>query len=245
MGDELLLLAITPGRLHRGLRIRSPQRLRLALRAAELAELVLAGRVDVGARRIAVRDRAPVDAPRLSGVLRVLAATEPAPTLEEWLRAAPRSLVPEYVSRLQDRKVIGVRRWRGRDGRTRNDILSADLPRRRELVARVGAAVRAAPGSADGDPDLAYGLALAVLARSAGLASAVHPGPRGWAARHRLAALRADPGALGGAVAAAYAAEAAAARIPDVHGLSRGGYGGSGAAGDMAGLDGGTPGGTW
>ncbi len=248
MGDELLLLAITPGRLHRGIRIRSPQRLRLALRAAELAELALAGRVDVGERRIAVRDRTPVEVPRLSGVLRVLAGTEPAPTPEEWLRAAPRSLLAEYISRLQDRKVIRVRRWRGRDGRTRNDILSADLPRRRELVARLEAAVRAATGLADDDPDLAYDLALAVLVRSAGLAAAVHPGPRGLPARRRMAALSApdgDSGALGGAVAAAYAAEAAAARIPDVHGLSRGGYGGSGAAADMAGLDGSTPGGTW
>jgi hypothetical protein len=243
MGDELLLLAITPGRLHRGLRIRSPQRLRLALRAAELAELALAGRVDVGERRIAVRDRTPVDVLRLNNVLRVLAGTEPPPTPEEWLRGAPRSLVAEYVSRLQDRKVIRVRRWRGRDGRTRNDILAADLPRRREVAARLDVAVRAATGLADDDPDLAHDLALAVLVRSARLAPAVHPGPHGWAARRRLAALTADPGALGGAVAAAYTAEAAAARIPDSS-SDRGGMGGGG-LGDMALLDGGSPDGTW
>lgn len=244
MGDELLLLAITPGRLRRGLRIRSPQRLRLALRAAELAELALAGRIDVGERRIAVRDRTPVDARRLSNVLHVLAGTEPPPTPQEWLRGAPRSLVTEYVSRLQDRKVIRVRRWRGRDGRTRNDILAADLPRRREVVARLDAVVRAATGLADDDPDLARDLALAVLVRSARLASAVHPGLRGRAARRRLAALTADPVALGGAVAAAYAAEAAAARIPDSY-SDRGGMGGGGGLGDMALLDGGSPGGTW
>ncbi|MGW5349253.1 GPP34 family phosphoprotein [Streptomyces sp. NPDC004031] len=246
MGDELLLLAITPGRLHRGLRIRSPQRLRLALRAAELAELALAGRVEVGERRITVRDRTPVEVPRLSGVLRVLDGAEPPPTLEEWLRGAPHSLVAEYVSRLQDRKAVRVHRWRGRDGRTRHDILSVDLPRRRAAVARVTAAVRAAPGPADGDAALAYGLALAVLARSARLAAAVHPGLRGLPARRRLAALAApggESGLLGGAVAAAYAAEAAAARIPDAY-SDRGGYGGGGVDG-LAGLDGATPGGTW
>ena len=37
MGDELLLLALTPGR--RRTRVRAPERLRHALRAAELAEL--------------------------------------------------------------------------------------------------------------------------------------------------------------------------------------------------------------
>ncbi|MFI0899348.1 GPP34 family phosphoprotein [Streptomyces sp. NPDC020983] len=245
MGDELLLLAITPRRLRAGMRIRSPQRLRLALRAAELAELALAGRVEVGERRIAVRDSTPVDVPRLSGVLRVLAGTEPPPTLEEWLRAAPRSLLAEYVSRLQDRKVIRVRRWRGRDGRTRNDVLAADLPRRRERVARLAAAVRALDGSADGDPGLAYDLALAVLVRSARLTAAVHPGPRGWAARRRLAALTASGGdcaVLGGAVAAAYAAEAAAARIGEYP--DRGVHGG-GSDASLGGYDGQTPGGTW
>lgn len=199
MGDELLLLAIAPG--WRRIRVRSPERVRFALRAAELAELALAGRIAVGERAIEVRDRAHVGTPRLDNVLAALASAKPPPSLGSWLRGAPRGLTAEYLSRLRDQKSVRFRRERDRVGRTRYDILSLDTERRAEVAARVAAAVLAAAGSA-GEPD-EYDLTLAVLVRLAGIGSAVHPGLRGAADRRRLAALTAADGALDGAVAEA------------------------------------------
>ncbi|NUS13004.1 MAG: hypothetical protein HOY69_16665 [Streptomyces sp.] len=212
MGDELLLLAISPGR--RRSRIRSPQRLGFALRAAELAELALAGRIEVGEQRIEVRDRTRVGTPRLDNVLHVLATSKPPPDLKTWLRGTPRSLTAEYVSRLQDQKVVRVRRWRDRGGRTRHDILSVDMARRAALLARLDAAVRG--GDAGND------VALAVLAQAAGLAHAIHPGLRGVAGRRRMAAL-ADAGhsaALAAAAQAAYDGELAAVLTEGIGALS-------------------------
>ncbi|MFJ6850388.1 GPP34 family phosphoprotein [Streptomyces sp. NPDC091271] len=120
--DELLLLAIVPGR-HR-IRIRSESRLRYALRASELADLCLAGRIVVGRRLIEVLDTQPIEDRRLSNVLQGLGAAAPPLGPRDWLRRTPRSLTVEYLSRLEDQKAVRVRRWRDASGRTRNDILS-------------------------------------------------------------------------------------------------------------------------
>ncbi|MFJ8849963.1 GPP34 family phosphoprotein [Streptomyces sp. NPDC102437] len=160
-GDELLLLAIVPGRQR--IRIRSEDRLRYALRTSELADLCLAGRIAVGRRQIEVLDTRPVEDRRLSSVLQGLGAAAPPPGLKDWLRRTPRSLTVEYLSRLEDQKVVRVRRWRDSSGRTRNDILSVDLPRRQALLTRLDTMVRS--GSARSTADLT----LALLAR-----------PRAW-----------------------------------------------------------------
>lgn len=185
MGDELLLLAIDP----RTRRIRGGGRLRFALRAAELAELAVDGRIRLGARGIGVVDSSRVGDRRLNNVLRSLCGAAPAPTVTDWLRGTPRSLVTEYLSRLQDQKAVRVRRWRDRGGRVRHDVLSVDVPRRRVLVAHVDTAVRSgshAPSCAES------ALVLAALVQAAGLARAVYPGLRGFPARRRLARLTAD-----------------------------------------------------
>ncbi|WP_240970110.1 GOLPH3/VPS74 family protein [Actinacidiphila epipremni] len=226
MGDELLLLAISPGRRGMRIRVRSPQRLRFALRGAELAELGLLGRIAVGERRIEVVDRAPVGTGRLDGVLRALEGANPPATVESWLRATPRSLTSEYLSRLHDRKVVRVHRSRDRVGRTRHDILAVDPVRRRALVSRVTASLRAAAQDGAGGAQAEHDVVLAVLAHSAHLSRAVHPGLRGLPARRRLKALAAAggrPGAPAGAVEAAYGA---AARARDVQALTRGLYSG-------------------
>ncbi|MGW0936044.1 GOLPH3/VPS74 family protein [Streptomyces sp. NPDC002666] len=103
-GDELLLLAIVPGRQR--IRIRSDNRLRYALRTSELADLCLAGRIAVGRRRIEVLDTRPVEDRRLSNVLQGLGAATPPPGLKDWLRRTPRSLIVEYLSRLEDQKAV-------------------------------------------------------------------------------------------------------------------------------------------
>ncbi|MFE7107935.1 GPP34 family phosphoprotein [Streptomyces sp. NPDC057575] len=182
-GDELLLLAIVPGRQR--IRIRSEDRLRYALRTSELADLCLAGRIAVGRRRIEVLDTRPVEDRRLSSVLQSLGAAAPPPALKDWLRRTPRSLTVEYLSRLEDQKTVRVRRWRDSSGRTRNDILSVDLPRRQALLTRLDSMVRSgsAPSTAD--------LTLAVLAQAAHLAPAAYPGLRGITDRRRMAALAA------------------------------------------------------
>lgn len=185
MGDELLLLATVPGR--RRIRIRADDRIRFALRASELADLGLAGRITVGPRRIEVTDSRRVEDRRLNNVLRSLGAAAPPPTLKDWLRQTPRSLTIEYLSRLEDQKAVRVRRWREPGGRTRHDILSVDLPRRRALLARLHSVVR--HGSTM--PKAARDVSLAVLVQAAGLAPAAYPGLQGITDRRRLASLAA------------------------------------------------------
>ncbi|WP_329204252.1 GPP34 family phosphoprotein [Streptomyces sp. NBC_00683] len=191
MGDELLLLAMGTGRRHP--RIRSENRLRIALSAAELAELCLAGRIAFGTRRIEILDPAPVEDRRLNNVLLGLGRTVPPPSLHDWLRLAPRSLITEYFSRLEDQKALRSRRRRDAAGRTRHDILSVDVLRRRGVLDRLDAVTRSGPGMPPADP---RDLALAVLVRVADIAPAVYPGVRGAAARRRLAARTATGTAL-------------------------------------------------
>ncbi|MER5896112.1 GPP34 family phosphoprotein [Streptomyces sp. NPDC001876] len=191
MGDELLLLAVGAGRRHP--RIRSESRLRIALSAAELAELCLAGRIAFSTRRIEILDPAPVEDRRLNNVLLGLGRTVPPPSLHDWLRLTPRSLITEYFSRLEDQKALRSRRRRDAGGRTRHDILSVDLTRRCGVLDRLDAVARSGPGTPPAEP---HDVALAVLVRVADIAPAVYPGVRGAAARRRLAARTATGSAL-------------------------------------------------
>ncbi|WP_393060179.1 GPP34 family phosphoprotein [Streptomyces sp. LN549] len=184
-GDELLLIAMVT--IRRRVRIRDADRLRFALRAAELADLGRAGRIAVGPRRIEVTDPRPVEDRRLNNVLRGLDAADPPPGLKDWLRRTPRSLTVEYLSRLEDRKVVRVRRWRDAGGRTRHDIVFVDRSRRRELLDRLDAVVRRGPAGSPGERDLT----LVALVQAAGLAPAVYPGLRGIGGRRRLSVLAA------------------------------------------------------
>ncbi|MEU1439289.1 GPP34 family phosphoprotein [Streptomyces sp. NPDC005775] len=186
-GDELLLLAMVPGWQRIRIRIRSFNRLRYALRISELAELCQAGRTAVGRRRIEVLDTRPVEDRRLNNVLQGLGAATPPHSLKDWLRRTPRSLTVEYLSRLEDQKAVRVRRWRDSSGRTRNDILSLDMPRRQALLTRLDSVVRSGSARSTADRDVT----LAVLAQAAGLAPAAYPGLRGIIDRRRMAALAA------------------------------------------------------
>lgn len=209
MGDDLTLVAIEPGkrRLHGG------QRLRFALRAAELADLAARGRIRFGTPGIEVVDPQRVEDRRLNNVLRGLETAGAAPSVREWLRAAPRSLPQEYLSRLEDQKLLRVRRWRDRGGRTHHDILFVDVDRRRDVLAGLDQGT-------GGD-------ALAALVDVSGLAPVAYPGLRGRAARRRLAA-RARTGALvsASADAARAADEVTAAMVGrGIDGISHGLFG--------------------
>ncbi|MFE3517662.1 GPP34 family phosphoprotein [Streptomyces sp. NPDC059166] len=182
LGDELLLLAVGTGR--RRPRIRSENRLRAALRASELVELHLTGRIAFGPRRIEVLGTESVEDRRLDNILLSLGRTVPPPSFREWLGTAPQSLVSEYYSRLEDQKALRCRRWRDAAGRTRHDVVSVDVARRRAVVDRLGALIDAAPGTPPDRRDLA----LAVLVGTADIPAAVYPGVRGLAARRRLTA---------------------------------------------------------
>lgn len=216
MGDDLLLLAVVPrwGRI----RIRGEGRVGFALRAAELVDLSLAGRIVVGTRRIEVLDSRRVGTPRLSNVLNALATAAPPHSVESWLRRTPRSLTTEYLSRLEDQRTVRVRRRRDSSGRTRHRILSVDLPLRRALVARLDTAVRAGSATSTAGSDVA----LAVLAQAAGISAAVYPGLRGVAGRRRMAALATDDrlAALVGSAAQTVDEELAASITTGVDALS-------------------------
>ncbi|MCX5205392.1 GPP34 family phosphoprotein [Streptomyces sp. NBC_00237] len=189
MGDELFLLAVGTGRRHP--RIRSDNRLRIALRAAELAELCLVGRIALGVRHIEILDSGPVEDRRLNNVLRDLARTAPPPSFHDWLRLTPQSVVTEYFSRLDDQKVLRSRRRRDPAGYTRHEVVSVDAARRQGVLDRLDAVARSGPGTPPADP---RDLALAVLVGVADIAPAVYPGVRGSSARRRLAALTTSEG---------------------------------------------------
>ncbi|SDO10629.1 GPP34 family phosphoprotein [Actinacidiphila guanduensis] len=203
LADDLALLALDPAKR----RIRAAGRLPFALRAAELAELALAGRIEL-TRRIEVRDSARMADRRLDNTLQALARTTPAPLLDTWLRTTPRGLAGEYVSRLEDRRTVKVRRVRERGGRTRTDILAVDRERRDAVLARLDAAVRSRqPAEAD--------RCLAVLVHACGLGAHLYGRLTGRAARRRLAAL-AEPAtaeAIGTAAAEEDLALVAAVRV--------------------------------
>ncbi|MFF2846231.1 GPP34 family phosphoprotein [Streptomyces sp. NPDC058001] len=209
-GDELLLLAIVPGR--RRIRLRAGDRLRFALRAAELADLGKAGRIAVGSRRIEVLDARHVGDRRLKNVLRALGAADSPPGLRDWLRRTPRSLTVEYLSRLEDQKIVRVRRRRDAGGRTRHDILSVDLPRRRALLDRLDSVVSPDTATPTADSDSATSpadrdLTLTALAQVADLGRAVYPGLRGISNRRRMAALTATIGSAPATIGASPAAD--------------------------------------
>jgi hypothetical protein len=181
-----------------------------------LADLGLAGRIVLGARRIEVRHRERTADRRLNNVLSALATAAPPLSPQEWLRTAPRTLTTEYLSRLEDSRTVRVRRSRERGGRTRTEILEVDLTRRQAVQDRMDALAgqrRDPAAPAPGDADLA----LAALVVSCGLDAHLYPGLRGRPARRRLA----RAGGAGTAVPAADA-EAAEAVETGAAALTRG-----------------------
>lgn len=107
MGEDLLLLAIHP---RRGT-IRAAERIAFALRAGELVDLALAGRVTIKGRRIKIADTAATGNGRLDTTLAAIGAMR-APTVQAWVQGAPRGLGTQYPSRLADQRAVRVGDWR-------------------------------------------------------------------------------------------------------------------------------------
>src|ERR1700759_3979982 len=139
MGEDLLLLAIKPGNG----RIRVVERLGVALRATELVELTMAGRVTVAGNRITVADPAPIGTKRLDQALASLQIGRGEPELDTWLRDSlpGPGMIRRYLSTLADQRVLRIRRsGTGLAASTR--IVLLDAERRDRALARVDRAAR-------------------------------------------------------------------------------------------------------
>lgn len=188
LGDELLLLAIDP---HGG-RIRVARRLGIALRLAELLDLVQAGRIEVlpGTGVVNVRDTTRTADRRLSNTLRRLRSSSPAPTVATWIASTPPGLVREYLSRLEDQKAVRVDRGTSRQPRVPPGVELRDRARQSALRQRVVGVARGEGSGADGGEAEQSAFALAVLTHACGLDARLFHGPRGWMIRRRLARLQ-------------------------------------------------------
>jgi len=205
LGDDLMLLAIRPrtGRVHRY------ERMDFALRAAELFELALAGRIGVATAhgRIVVGNAAPTGERRLDNVLRLLDAATPEPTIRDWLKRTWRGTTTAYLSRLEDQGAIRVDRRARRYAGSPPPIAVLDRPRHAATKQRVTEAAR--------HPDCAaLDRALAALVHAAGLAGPLYRGPHRRATRHRLARLsEVAPFALDGVAGTAVPGDPALAAL--------------------------------
>jgi hypothetical protein len=121
LAEDLLLIAVGP----RDGRIRSVERIGIALRAVELVELTLAKRITVGEHRIAVIDPAPTDHPCLDRALASLHGSGGS-ALGDWLEQRPAGpgMIRQYMSLLTDQGMIRVeQRGHGDSASTRIVVL--------------------------------------------------------------------------------------------------------------------------
>lgn len=161
--------------------MRVPDRIGFALRASELVDLALAGRIEVDGRRITVTGQAPTGNPRLDGALAVMRSDRTAPTIESWLHGTPRgnAMAGKYLSVLRDQRAVRVEQMRHTVQKV-SKIIVLDTARRDSVLARIGRVARGRPAPA---PDVA----LAGLVSACHLDRRLYRGPLGWPARRRLA----------------------------------------------------------
>ena len=177
LGEDLLLLAVHP----RNGRIRNVERMTPALRALELIELSLAGRITLEQGRVAATDPSPIGHRLLDHALRELSAEEKPPKVEVWLRGkvTPGTL-GQYIALLGRQRVIRVEH-RGQGLARSTWITVRDQERSAEARARID---RVAHGEASAT---AEDQALAGIVHVCGLASQLYRGPHRLVARRRLA----------------------------------------------------------
>jgi hypothetical protein len=159
LGEDLLLLAVDP----RGGAVRRADRIGFPLRASELVDLALAGRIEVADGRIRVIDPTWMDKRRLDETLSALVKAKRAPTIREWTRDTPRgyAMVREYLVVLKRQGAVRLVQFgNGRSAKTRAVLL--DPGRRDAVMARID---RVARGKSADEADLA----LAALVCSCGL----------------------------------------------------------------------------
>lgn len=215
LAEDLLLLAVSP----RNGRIRVVERIGIALRAAELIELALAGRVSVDEQRIAVIDAGPLGHPRLDRALASLQDGSCAPALDAWLLHRPPGpgMIGQYLWLLANQGVIRVELrqvggavsspvdWRDVGAVVSTRIVLLDQRRCTRARARLDALAH------DGPAAIAEDRALAVVVHACGLDRYLYRGLRGRSARNRLARLTDRQQITKGGIAALHATDAALA----------------------------------
>lgn len=188
LGADLLLVAVNP----RTGRIWTIERIGFALRAVELIELTLAGRVALAGERITVRDPEPLGEPRLDEALETARMWVSGPTVDEWLRERSAEsgpgIVRRYLDSLVDEGAVRVEsKGEGVALRTRIGVL--DEERRAAVVARIDAVAQEAAYSAataDASDVAPRDRALAGVVHACGLGQHLFRGLRGRAVRRGL-----------------------------------------------------------
>lgn len=203
-GEDLLLLAVNP----RNGRIWTVERIGPALRALELHELIVAGRVVLSGTGITIADQAPVGEPHLDAALATLGAGDQGLALDVWLRGQlpePRpGIIKRYLDSLADAGAVRID-TKGEGVALRTRIMVLDEERRTRALARVEGAGQ--DGAAADPADRA----LAAIVVACGLYGYVYGGLRNRGARRRLEHLRDHSEIAAGTRAAGEAADAALA----------------------------------
>lgn len=177
LGEDFVLLAVNP----RSGMIRNVERIAPALRALELIELTLAGRVTMEAGRIVVEDPTPIGYRLLDHTLRALSDSRP-PTLQVWLRGNPaeHGILGQYLALLGRQQVIRIEQ-RGQGLARTTRIAIRDEERYARARARID---RAAYDEASAT---AEDRAVACVIHVCGLGRPLYRGPHRVLARRRLA----------------------------------------------------------
>ena len=178
LGEDLLLLAVHP----RNGRVRNVERMSPALRALQLIELSLAGRVAVEQGRIATKNPLPVGHRLLDNSLSSLSAEAKPPKVEAWLRgkSAEAGALGQYIALLGRQQVIRVE-YRGQGLARSTRITVRDHERLAEAWARLDAVAHGDASATVEDR------ALAGIVHVCGLGSHLYRGPHRVLARRRLA----------------------------------------------------------
>ncbi|WP_194921531.1 GOLPH3/VPS74 family protein [Catenulispora rubra] len=178
LGEGLLLLAVHP----RNGRVRNVERMSPALRAVELIELSLAGRVAVEQGRIVTKDPSSVGHRLLDHSLSSLSTEAKPPKVEVWLRGKPAEAgtLGQYIALLGRRQVIRIE-YRGQGLARTTRITVRDHERLAEAWARIDAVAHGEASATVQDQ------ALAGIVHVCGLGSHLYRGPHRLMARRRLA----------------------------------------------------------
>ena len=171
------------------------------MRAGDLVDLVLAGRVTVKDRQIEVTDATATGSDRLDDTLAAI-GTLKASTVQSWMQGTVPGIGLQFLSRLEEQHVVQV--GDGRRTARAPRITLVDPARRAEVQARVD---RVARGESAGQEDRA----LAGLVYACGLDAHLYREVRGRTFRRQLARLGEQQVAAAAVRAALAAADTALA----------------------------------
>lgn len=178
LGEDLLLLAVN----RRNGMIQRVERMAPALRALELIELGLAGRITVEQGLIEVRDASPVGHRLVDNALRSLSGDAKPTKVETWLRGkeSDHGRPGPYIALLGPQQVIRVE-YGGQGLARTTRITVRDQERYARARARIDLVAHGDASATAGDH------ALAGIVHACGLGRHLYRGPHRFVARRRLA----------------------------------------------------------